>query len=159
MAHTSTSDHEPIYLEFFKASIAKKTFQFRFENIRLREPNFFKEVSDIWRALPSIHLIPKFIEVSSFMARWGRSLFHKFREKMKVHKMRLNLLVDCTDDTSVQGYISERKKLNTLLLQEETYWKQRAKVFWLTEGDSNTRFFHASATARRKTNKVEFLCQ
>lgn len=95
--------------------------------------------------------------MSSFIARWGRSFFHKFIEKIKAHKLRLELLVDCTDEPSVQEYISEREKLNSLLLQEETYWKQRAKLFWLTEGDNNTRFFYASASAMKKTNKVEYL--
>lgn len=32
------------------------------------------------------------------------------------------------------------------------YWKQRAKVFWLQNGDQNTRFFHKYASARRTQN-------
>ncbi|PNX76010.1 ribonuclease H, partial [Trifolium pratense] len=42
----------------------------------------------------------------------------------------------------------------TLLIQEEGYWKQRAKMHWLREGDLNTRFFHMSATARSKKKRV-----
>ncbi|GAU24827.1 hypothetical protein TSUD_157400 [Trifolium subterraneum] len=42
----------------------------------------------------------------------------------------------------------------TLLIQEEGYWKQRAKMHWLQEGDMNTRFFHMSATVRSKKKKV-----
>ncbi|GAU30519.1 hypothetical protein TSUD_65290 [Trifolium subterraneum] len=34
------------------------------------------------------------------------------------------------------------------------YWKQRAKMHWLQEGDMNTRFFHMSATMRSKKKKV-----
>lgn len=44
-----------------------------------------------------------------------------------------------------------------LLLHEETYWKQRAKNYWLAEGDANTKFFHATASTRKKKNHVEFL--
>lgn len=47
--------------------------------------------------------------------------------------------------------------MNEILLQEETYWKQRAKLFWLKEGDENTRFFHASASARKKVNHITHL--
>lgn len=47
--------------------------------------------------------------------------------------------------------------MNVLLAQEESYWKQRAKLFWLREGDDNTRFFHSSATARKKANKIKML--
>lgn len=30
-------------------------------------------------------------------------------------------------------------------------------MFWLSEGDENTRFFHSSASAWRKANKINFL--
>lgn len=123
----------------------------------LSDKNFVKEVTEVWRALPPIHLLPKLLEVSSFMARWGKTFFHKFRKKIKEHKANLDKLVDCTDHQSMQDYISEKKKLNQLLSSEETYWKQRAKLFWLKEGDENTRFFHSSATAREKANRISFL--
>ncbi|XP_074374118.1 uncharacterized protein LOC141714500 [Apium graveolens] len=79
--HTSVSDHEPLVLDLFKVNMSKKAFRFRFENMWLKEPEFTKEVSDIWSTLPPIHLLSKLLEVSSFMARWGRTFFHKFREK------------------------------------------------------------------------------
>ncbi|MCI44621.1 hypothetical protein A2U01_0065860, partial [Trifolium medium] len=44
-----------------------------------------------------------------------------------------------------------------LLVQEEGYWKQRAKMHWLQEGDLNTRFFHMSASARSKNKRVNKL--
>lgn len=37
------------------------------------------------------------------------------------------------------------------------YSKQRAKIFLLTDGDANTKFFHASASTRRKTNHIPYL--
>ncbi|KAL8148089.1 hypothetical protein AgCh_005434 [Apium graveolens] len=110
--HTSISDHEPLLVELFKADIAKKMFRFKFENIWLKDSNFVKE---------------------------GRSFFHKFREEVKDHKANMDRLVDCYDDLSVKKYLEEKENLNILLLHEETYWKQRSKVFWLQEGDDNTR--------------------
>lgn len=41
-----------------------------------------------------------------------------------------------------------------LLEKQEIYWKQRAKNFWLQEGDCNTRFFHKFASRRRRSNGV-----
>jgi hypothetical protein len=48
--------------------------------------------------------------------------------------------------------------LSKILKQEEDYWKQRSKTHWLKDGDSNTKFFHAVASARRKRNNISKLC-
>lgn len=42
-------------------------------------------------------------------------------------------------------------------LQEEIYWKQKAQVEWLQEGDKNTSFFFNSVKARRHGNSIPFL--
>lgn len=36
-------------------------------------------------------------------------------------------------------------------------WKQRAKVKWLKEGDNNTKFFHKTASYKRKKNFISGL--
>lgn len=42
-------------------------------------------------------------------------------------------------------------------MQDDLFWKQRAKTFWYQDGDLNTKFFHAAATSRRKVNRIEHL--
>lgn len=106
---------------------------------------------------PSYSSVSKASGVVIFYGSRGRTFFHKFREKIKHHKANLDKLVDCTDQDSIKEYIAEKEKLNSLLLNKETYWKQRAKIFWLREGDDNTKFFHSSATARKKANKITYL--
>lgn len=67
------------------------------------------------------------------------------------------MLTYIVDQESVKSYSVERDKLNTLLMQEEIYRKQRAKIFWLTKGDPNSKFFHAYASAREQSNFVDHL--
>ena len=43
------------------------------------------------------------------------------------------------------------------MIQEDKYWRQRAKTHWYCDGDLNTKFFHASATSRKKVNRINFL--
>lgn len=43
------------------------------------------------------------------------------------------------------------------MLSEELYWQQWAKSFWLQDGDSNSKDFHAYATSRRKKSQVSYL--
>lgn len=91
------------------------------------------------------------------MAEWGHKFFHKFRDKVKNQKRVIDGLVNKTDEDGVASYFQEKKKLNSRLLREEIYWKQREKVFWLAEGDSNTKFFHAQDSSRKRINHIQYL--
>lgn len=48
--------------------------------------------------------------------------------------------------------------LASLLSEEEVFWHQKSKVFWLRDGYVNSKFFHASATARKEKNKIKKHC-
>lgn len=76
--HVTRSDHDPINLDLLSVAISRKVFRFRFENTWLEEPTFRTEVSDFWLSLPSTHVIPKLLSVTSFMARWGRNFSTNF---------------------------------------------------------------------------------
>ncbi|KAG8374776.1 hypothetical protein BUALT_Bualt10G0030900 [Buddleja alternifolia] len=45
-------------------------------------------------------------------------------------------------------------ELDDLFLKEVLIWKSRAKQNWLQHGDSNTRFFHLSATIHHRYNHI-----
>jgi hypothetical protein len=48
-----------------------------------------------------------------------------------------------------------RFKLSRLEEQKKLYWKQRAHVHWMKNGDRNTKYFHLVASERRRTNKIK----
>jgi len=50
-----------------------------------------------------------------------------------------------------------RKRMTQLMIQEDKYWRQRAKTHRYRDGDLNTKFFHASTTSRKKVNRIIFL--
>ena len=39
-------------------------------------------------------------------------------------------------------------------LLEEISWRQKSRVLWLREGDSNMKFFHQMANSNRKNNSI-----
>lgn len=82
--HAIKSDHDPIFLDTVSVAVSRKNFRFRFENTWLNEPDFKKDVAEFWHNIPAIHVLPKLLSVSSFLAKWGRNFFHKFRDKIKM---------------------------------------------------------------------------
>ena len=38
--------------------------------------------------------------------------------------------------------------------QEALYWKQKARVKWLKEGERNTKFFHNSVIQNRNSSRI-----
>ena len=47
--------------------------------------------------------------------------------------------------------------MHGLLEKEEKMWHQRSRVQWLQCGDQNTRFFHGTATCRKRQNFIKGL--
>ncbi|XP_074355732.1 uncharacterized protein LOC141695384 [Apium graveolens] len=109
--------------------VSRKQFRFRFENSWLKEPAFKEEMTSFWKSLPTMSILPKLLSMSSHMAKWGRRFFHKSRDKVRYQKEELSKYLNREDEARIKCYFEEREKLNDLLLNEELYWKQRAKLF------------------------------
>jgi hypothetical protein len=72
--------------------------------------------------------------------------------RKKIDQIRSQVTSD-----NVNLFNALRKRMAHLLVQEDAYWRQRAKSHWLRDGDLNTKFFHAAATSRRKVNHINSL--
>lgn len=66
----------------------------------------------------------------------------------------LDMLEEFRDLSIIEWNFREllRKKLNSLLRQQQIYWKQRGTVKWVKFGDEGTKFFHANATIKQRRN-------
>lgn len=99
-------------VKLYSTDHSKKVFRFRFENMWLQEKTFHEEVAQFWRLLTHIHLMPKLLELSSFMGNWGHKFFNKFREKIQKQKTLMSTYEDCLDDERTKRYFEERGKLD-----------------------------------------------
>ena len=91
------------------------------------------------------------------MVKWGREFWKRFRKRIKCCSEKLVRLRGKTDDIAMGEFFQVRAELDSLLDQEEVYWKQWAKDFWLKEGDRNTRYFHSHASSKQKHNQIRKL--
>lgn len=78
----------------------------------------------------------------------------ELREQIKVCRVDMQKFRARRDRHGAQKYDEARGRYLKLLEQQEVYWKQRAKQFWLREGDQNTKFFHKYATGRKHKNQL-----
>ncbi|GAU40629.1 hypothetical protein TSUD_190060 [Trifolium subterraneum] len=102
----------------------------------LKEPDLENVVVDGWGGRENLEVVDRVTRCANKLQR------------------RMNELRGNQDEEVSLQYQELSEKHATLLIQEEGYWKQRAKMHWLQEGDMNTRFFHMSATVRNKKKKV-----
>ncbi|XP_056843105.1 uncharacterized protein LOC130495678 [Raphanus sativus] len=90
------------------------------------------------------------------IAMWSRK--HYINSRKTIDKLKTSLDAELSKETTNDSLISS---LNTQLLlaykAEEEYWKQRSRQLWLTLGDKNTGFFHASTRGRRARNQLTVL--
>lgn len=49
---------------------------------------------------------------------------------------------------------SPQANIEEVLLREEMFQHQRSRINWLTYGDKNSAFFHATVTQRRQRNQL-----
>ena len=72
------------------------------------------------------------------LMEWSSSCFGKLREEIEEVRTQLSTFYDTSFSAppSVSRMTLE-SRLNELLQQENAFWKQRAKIFWLMDGDLN----------------------
>ncbi|EEF31946.1 conserved hypothetical protein [Ricinus communis] len=66
----------------------------------------------------------------------------------------LNSLNQIPRHSIIQELNRVENEIDGLLEREELYWKKRAKVHWLKEGDKNIAYFHVKANERRRENYI-----
>jgi hypothetical protein len=81
----------------------------------------------------------------------------RFKQEVLECSEEMERLRGCHDSVNSGRYKEAQERHARLLVQEEAYWRQRAKMHWLKEGDLNTNFFHLSASTRQRAKRIEKL--
>ncbi|XP_030505125.2 uncharacterized protein LOC115720103 [Cannabis sativa] len=153
-SEASTSDHCPLFLEPIVRTSFRTPRRFRFENAWLSEPMCYQLVKDCWETQSNASTSGKISLCADGLARWGKEITGDFKSRIQQCKTTMSILKPKMDDVSVQQYTEARNRLFEILEQRETFWKQRAKQFWLKGGDKNSKYFHKTASSRKQHNTI-----
>lgn len=148
----ATSDHLPLSLQLQRKVFVPKCKRFRIENVWLKEKDCLNVVENSWAYTEGKDLVEKINYCCLKLDEWGGGKSQEFKRKLADCRDKLKKLRSRRDVAGIHMYNNARWEFLNLLEKKEVYWRQRAKVFWLQNGDKNTRFFHQFASARRKNN-------
>ncbi|XP_060959373.1 uncharacterized protein LOC133030597 [Cannabis sativa] len=153
----STSDHCPLLLNTVMAVAPVRNKTFRFENCWLKEPICLRMVEEKWLQTAGLPLMDKVQQCGEMLLAWGSDYTGNFKKRIHECKAEIRKWKTGRDVAAVTKYKEAQNNLNNILLQREIFWKQRSKQLWLREGDQNSKFFHAKATSRRRSNLIHKL--
>lgn len=128
--------------------------RFKFENVWIREKDCSRIIKESWEQAGSCNIIDKMEYCSLKLEEWGGGKAQEMQREIQQYRNDMRKLRARKDDYGVTKYNEARNAFLKLLERQKIYWKQRAKQFWLREGDQNTKFFHRFVTGRKRQNKV-----
>lgn len=151
----ATSDHLPLFLHLNKKIYVQKEKRFQLENIWLREKECRKIVKNGWEKTEGMSIVEKIRYCGVKLQDRGGGESNEYKIKIQNCRREIRKLRSRRDIGGIQHYNAVRLEYLRLLDNQEIYWKQRSKQFWLQEGDKNTQFFHMLESKRRKNNQLE----
>lgn len=146
------SDHRPL-LTFLDTRRKKGAKIFRFDRRLKDNPEVRKLVQETWNSVPYLDVEAKLSCCRKAICSWSRAFHENSRKALKALRSQLDAAM--TNQVPQDDLIHE---INTNLLKaykaEDDYWRQRSRQLWLTLGNSNTGYFHASTKARKAKNRL-----
>lgn len=88
------------------------------------------------------------------MTGWSKGHCRSFKKDIEDCRRQLHNIRLISSGEGQAELVELCRKMSRLLAQDDAYWRQRAKTHWYRDGDRNTKFFHASASARKKVNRI-----
>ncbi|PNX90114.1 endonuclease/exonuclease/phosphatase family protein, partial [Trifolium pratense] len=152
------SDHYPILLDrdpIIRSCRARR--KFKFENAWCIETELDDVVHRSWLSTLERPIMPRLEVCAEDLSQWSKNHCHNLKKEIEDCRKKLQHARDQGSVSNANYVNALRKRMTHLLVQDDLFWRQRAKNHWYRDGDLNTRFFHASATSRRKVNRISYL--
>ncbi|XP_019184826.1 PREDICTED: uncharacterized protein LOC109179787 [Ipomoea nil] len=88
---------------------------------------------------------------------WSKGFATNFNRRITYWRNKMASLNHQRDHKGLMLFREAQYEYLRVLQHQNDYWRQRAKQFWLREGDVNSTFFHNSVQRRRQNNTISRL--
>ncbi|XP_060963263.1 uncharacterized protein LOC115705899 isoform X2 [Cannabis sativa] len=156
---TSTSDHRSLCLDTV-GTVPKFKRCFKFEESWTRDARSNLVVANAWVSVghswAPAHVFKKIGATRVALLQWKRTQFGKTDEEIKALELKLDRIQQLpagSRDWNLE--CDTRRNLNEARTRKAVYWKQRARIAWLKDGDKCSKFFFLSAAIRGRRNAIE----
>ncbi|XP_027120510.1 uncharacterized protein [Coffea arabica] len=154
------SDHCPLLIRGGSTSTRRSSF--RFLNVWQGHSSFQTTVKSAWAQTVSGVGMQKFFNklqvVKRVLSRWNGRVFGNVSQRVQVAADNLlakEILYDQNRDTLSRMAVHEARAVHSRELALECeFWRQKAAIKWIKEGDANTSFFHAAVKQKRSSNFI-----
>ncbi|KAJ1255254.1 hypothetical protein BS78_K272300 [Paspalum vaginatum] len=157
-----SSDHRPIIISTDREDEGIRRRHgaggFKFEASWVKESGCRKVVEDAWKQAleEGISYVGEATKVvAGSLKSWSSNVLGDLEKRIKQVKTELER---CRSSGAGERVVREevlRYRLEKLEDQVDLFWRQRAHIRWLKEGDRNTKFFHAVCKERSRTGNLK----
>ncbi|GKE26182.1 hypothetical protein Tco_1441566, partial [Tanacetum coccineum] len=156
------SDHSPSILSV-PTAVQGKPKPFKFYNIITKHERFREIVQGTWCNEVSWFFMFRIVKKLKSMKKPLRKLlFEKGNLHANVDRLRVELdqIQTLLDKDPFNSIFCEKEAtcvvaFNQAILEEERFLKQKAKIHWLKEGDSNSAYFHKAFKSRVSRSRID----
>ncbi|XP_042029672.1 uncharacterized protein LOC121776553 [Salvia splendens] len=146
-----SSHHGPVLARCKMGRTPSGGSSFRFQNMWVRHDDFKKLMQDTWEqstgATGLLNLQIKLSRTKKALKGWNKEVFGNIHANLKSMEDKI-----AKDQVGFEEYPTPRNRSEInksiaeyilLLIMEEDFWRQKAALRWLAEGDKNTRFYQS----------------
>ncbi|KAG6526875.1 hypothetical protein ZIOFF_008962 [Zingiber officinale] len=156
----AASDHCPLLVEF--PGFQKPRASFRFQRMWVRHRDFMQTVRLNW-CLPSVaqglqRLQMKLRRLKEHLKWWNMEVFGNIHDRVLQAEESMAAAEQAYDRDPTEQSRTHRSECQARLFRvldmEEDFWKQRAAIRWMGEGERNTKFFHSTVQKKRTASRI-----
>lgn len=144
------SDHRPI-ISYFEPNKKKRRPMFRYDRRLKDNPEVKELVTQTWKEAGDLPVNDIISRVRTAISEWSKQQRLNSRALIERKKKELEAALS-SEENNVGPITKVTEELNAAYLAEESYWKQISRLMWLSLGDRNMGFFHATAKNRKRIN-------